>query len=84
MAKTAGTLTPGSVQHRVANMKVGTVLWIETTTARYAQVQREWNLPKSRRIEALKNARITCSVWTALSPVVGQAPKILVRVERVE
>lgn len=75
-------LTAGSVQHQISLMQIGEVKWIETTPDRYAHVQREWNLPKSRRVPATKDAVLVCSVWTAVGPVVGMPPAVLVRVER--
>lgn len=74
----------GSVQHQISLMEVGDVKWIETTADKYAQVQREWNLPKSRRAAATKDFVIGCSVWTAVSTTTGVTPAILVRVERLK
>ena len=75
-------LTEGSVQHQVSLMHVGEVKWIETTPDEYAYVQRTWNLPKSRRVPSTKDMVLVCSVWTAVGPVVGMPPAVLVRVER--
>ena len=79
-----GVLRPGSVQHQISLMEVGEVKWVETTAEGYAHVQREWNLAKSRRVAALKEYEVSCSVWTAIGPATGQAPVILVRVQRVK
>lgn len=77
-----GTLARGSVQERISHMAVGDALWIETSADRYAQVQREYNLPKSRRIPATKDFVIECSVWQAVSASKLCDTRILVRVER--
>lgn len=80
----AGTLIAGSVQERISKMDVGDVLWMETTAYDYAHVQREWNLPKSRRAPATKDFVMECSVWRAVPASVQDDVAILVRVERKE
>lgn len=77
-----GSLVTGSVQSRVTEMSVGDVVWVETTAERYGHVQREWNLPKSRRTEASREFVMECSVWRAVPASVKDEVLILVRVER--
>lgn len=77
-----GTLIPGSVQAQIAEMAVGDVKWVETTATRYGHVQREWNLSASRRVEAMREFVMECSVWRAVPSSVKDDVVILVRVER--
>lgn len=85
MARKPGTLTAGSVQHQISQMAVGEVKWIETTSDSYAQTEREWLLPQARRVEALRNVKLSVSVYTAIGhKTVGAAPVMLIRVQREE
>lgn len=77
-----GSLIEGSVQHRISLMQPGDTVWVETTAGDYAKVQREWNLPKSRRNELTRDFEMVCSVWQALPVGKLGAPTILVKVER--
>lgn len=63
-------------------MNVGDAVYVETTSERYAQVQREWNLPKSRRVEATKDFVLECSLMQAIYVGKLADPVVLVRVER--
>ena len=79
-----GVLIAGSVQAQVAAMKVGSVVWVETTADKYGHVQREWNLARSRRTPETRGYVIECSVWRAVPASVKDDVAILVRVERKE
>ena len=79
-----GVLVAGSVQAQIAAMKVGNVVWVETTAGRYGHVQREWNLARSRRTSETRDYVIECSVWRAVPASVKDDVTVLVRVERKE
>jgi hypothetical protein len=78
------TLIAGSIQYQISQMSIGDVRWIETTLDKYGHVQREWNLAKTRRADALKDFVMCCSVWKANSMKIADDTVILVRIERVK
>lgn len=85
-AKTMKTkrLHHGSVQHQISLMAVGDIKWVESCPEKYAQVQREWNLPKSRRIKETKSFILECSTWQALRVNrIAEPTLVLVRIQRI-
>ncbi len=62
--------------------KVGEVVWVETTLETYANDQRHYNPPLTRRRGALKDMVFNTRLFTAVSNSKAEPPTYLIRVER--
>lgn len=72
-----------SVNAVVASLEVGERVYVETTQAGYPGVMRAYNPAPTRRPEAIRERRFTCTLMTAISHAAVGDTRLLVCCERV-